>query len=182
MTEGTRLFKSAMFIRLGSGDDDFASMVCDSQGLGTSSADLAKFWMKFLGCSLVENPRQTTQNFFNATVTFINQSVTDPVEKSDMYEALASELRSNTSNFSPKGFLENHLPPAYRLQFRDHLKADHIPMSAFKKDLQDINSRLKRHVYMTKSGAMVSVPESHLDVMEVTEDSITIRDMVSRVK
>ena len=182
MTEGTRLFKSAMFLRSGPGDDDFASVVCDNQGLGASSTDLAKFWMKFLGCSFVENPRLTTQNFFNSTVTFINQSVTDPVEKSDLYEALASELRSNASSFSPKGFLENHLPPEYRLQFKDHLLADSIPLSSFRKDLQDVNNRLKRHVYMTKSGAMVSVPESHLEVMEVTEESNTIRDTVSRVK
>ncbi len=182
LTQGTRLFKSALFLRTGAGDEDFDSVVCDSQGAGRSSDDLAQFWMKFLGCSFVENPRLSTQNFFNATVTFINQSVTDPVEKSDVYDALHSELRSNKPSFSPRRFLEDHLPAAYRRQFRDHLLGDSIPMSAFVKDLQDINNKLKRHVYMTRSGAMVSVPEAHLEVIEVTEESILIRDTVSRVK
>jgi hypothetical protein len=182
MTEGTRLFKSALFVRMGAGDDEFTSVACDNQGAGHSSDDLAKFWMKFLGCSFSDNPRQITQNFFNSTVSFINQSVTDPVEKSDLYDALHSQLRANRPSFSTKNFLEEHLPESYRRQFRDHLKADNIPIASFKKDLQDIDNKLKRHVYMTRSGAMVSVPESHLEVIEVNDESIIIRDTVSRVK
>ena len=182
LTEGTKLFKSALFLRHGKNEDDFHAMVCDNQGYHVSTESVAKFWMKFLGCTPVEDPRFSTQRFFQSTVKFINQSVTDPVEKSDLYDALHSELRSNRSNFSPKSFLEDHLPEDYRTQFRDHLRGDNIPLAAFKKDLHDINNKLKRHVYMTSSGAMVSIPEAHLEVVEVTEDQIVIRDTVSRVK
>ena len=121
MTDGARLFKSGLFLRTGTGENDFDSMVCDSQGLGGSSDDLAKFWMKFLGCLPLENSRKVTQDFFNSTVSFINQSVTDPVQKSDLYDALHSELRSNKLNLSPKGFVDNHLPTVYRQQYKEHL-------------------------------------------------------------
>ena len=49
LTDGTRLFKSAMFIRTGTGDDDFKSQACEGQYPVFSAEDLAKFWMRFLG-------------------------------------------------------------------------------------------------------------------------------------
>src|SRR5262249_48635366 len=39
LTEGTRLFKSAMFLRTGQGDDDLRMSACDSQWVGGSIRD-----------------------------------------------------------------------------------------------------------------------------------------------
>jgi hypothetical protein len=43
MTDGTRLFKSAMFVRTGKDDDDFHSICCDDQSRVTASSDMARF-------------------------------------------------------------------------------------------------------------------------------------------
>ncbi len=71
LTDGTRLFKSAMFIRTGTGDDDFKSQACEGQYHVFSADDLAKFWMRFLGCGFVVEPRVATQRFFESTLDFI---------------------------------------------------------------------------------------------------------------
>jgi hypothetical protein len=181
-TEGTRLFKTALFLRTGKGDDDFTAVACDNQAIVTSSEDLARFWMKFLGCTFADDPRVTTQRWFAASVRYVNDEVTDPVAKNDIYEALQTELKASKANFVPQKFIDEYIPEDYRKPFRDRLQADGIPLRAFKKDLQDINNRLRRRVYTTRTGAVVSVPEDHADVVTVDEDSITVKDAVTKVK
>ncbi|HEY6251345.1 MAG TPA: nucleoid-associated protein, partial [Candidatus Angelobacter sp.] len=88
LTEGTRLFKSAMFVRTGKEDNDFRVTACDSQLSVTSSSDLAKFWLRFLGCMFLVEPRVATQQFFDSAVRFVNDAVTDPVVKSEIYDSL----------------------------------------------------------------------------------------------
>lgn len=182
LTDGTRLFKSALFLRTGKTDDDFSNVVCDNQNPITSSADLAQFWMTFLGCAPTTDPRVSTQKFSDASMSFINSNLTDAIAKSDLYDALHSEMKSNDTNFTPKSFIDHNVPVEYRKQFREHLAESSIPLTSFKKDLSDINNRLRRRVYQTRSGAFVSVPESQVEVVVVEEDSITIRDSVSSVK
>jgi len=64
LTENTRLFKGAMFLRNGGGDDDFDLGACDSQG----PEDVARFWLSYLGCELAEEPRVVTRRWYNASV------------------------------------------------------------------------------------------------------------------
>jgi hypothetical protein len=52
LTDGTRLFKSAFFLRIGKADDDFRSVVCDSQLHVTASSEMARFWLRFFGMSI----------------------------------------------------------------------------------------------------------------------------------
>lgn len=47
--------------------------------------DVAKFWLRFLGCQLSEKPRVRTTRFFETVESFINEVVTDPVEKNTIY-------------------------------------------------------------------------------------------------
>ncbi len=150
LTEGTRLFKSAMFLRTGSGDDDFRISICDSQSSVTSSSDLAKFWIRFLGCMLLVEPRIATQQFFDSAVKFVNKTVTDPVVKSEIYDALLTEIKSNKASFSPKQFIQEYVPEDYQNNFKEHLQAAKIPLTVFEKDTADISTRLRRRAYETK--------------------------------
>lgn len=181
LTDGTRLFKSAMFLRTGKGDDDFRCTACDSQLSVTSSSDVAKFWLKFLGCMFLIEPRVATQQFFDSAVTFVNNVVTDPVEKSDIYDALLTDIKSNKTTFSPKSFIENHVPAEYQKPFKEHLEKHHIPMAAFHKDVADIKTRLRRRAWTTESGAVISVPEEAAEKVEITPNRIIVNDTVTKV-
>jgi hypothetical protein len=182
LTDSTRLFKSAIFIRTGDGDGDFEFAACDGQVPVMASSDIAKFWMRFLGCTFIENPRITTQKFYESSMRFINTAVTDPVIKSDIYDHLQSQLKSAEQTFSPKSFLEKYIPHDYQRLFQEHLKDEKISLSTFTKDTVDIKSALKRHLYRTSKGAMISVPEAEAELVVVACDKITVNDSLASMK
>lgn len=181
LTEGTRLFKSAMFLRTGKCDADFRITICDSQSSVTSSSDLAKFWIRFLGCMFLVEPRVATQQFFDSAVKFVNQTVTDPVVKSEIYDALLTEIKSNKKNFSPKQFIQEYVPDVLQNNFKEHLETAKIPLTAFEKDTADIKTRLRRRAYETKTGALISVPEESADLVEITSEQIIVNDEVTKI-
>ena len=182
LTDGTRLFKAAMFIRMGDGDDDFRASACDNQYNVLSADDLAKFWMRFLGCGFLVEPRVATQRFFEASLTFINATVTEPTVKSDIYDHLQSQLKSHAKNFAPKTFIQEFVPEAYQVQFREHLVASNVSLTAFKKDLGDIESKLERRAYQTTKGGMISVPAEIADIIVIRPEDILVKDTVAKVK
>lgn len=182
LTDGTRLFKTAMFLRTGPGDDDFQCAACDTQLSVMSSDDLAKFWMRFLGCKFVDDPRVATHRFFESTVRFVNSAVTDPILKADIYDHLQSQLKAVKMTFSPKAFIEEYIPETYQSQFKDHLQSERVPLNSFTKDLSDIEKSLRRRAYQTKRGAMISVPEDSTEMIVVGADKITVNDSLVKVK
>src|ERR1019366_4366425 len=92
LTDGTRLFKSALFVRKSQDEDDFAALACDTQRPFGSSDELAQFWLRFLGCKVAEEPRVATKKFFEAALDYVNTALTDPVEKATFYDHVVSEL------------------------------------------------------------------------------------------
>ena len=182
LTDGTRLFKTAMFIRSGDGDDDFRSAACDDQYNVLSADDLAKFWMKFLGCGFLVEPRVATQRFFESTLSFINTTITEPTIKSDVYDHLQSQMKSKVKTFAPKTFIQEYIPQEYQEPFREHLEQNRVSLNAFKKDVQDIESSLQRRAYRTTKGGMISVPADVADIIEIRPEDILVKDTVAKVK
>lgn len=177
MTDGTRLFKSAIFVRTGRDDDDFLAVCCDDQSRVTASSDMAKFWLRFLGCSVTLAPKVATERFYESAVRFINEHVIDPVQKTDLYEHLHSQLKSGRKEFVPRTFIAEYVPDGLQKAFSMHLKSDNAPTTSFIKDLADIEGRIKRHSYKTKRGAVVMVPsESVADLVDVRPDRIVVKD------
>jgi len=181
LTDGTRLFKTAIFMRSGAGDDDFQAAACDAQLKISSSDDMAKFWLRFLGCSFTVEPRVATQRFYESALRFINHTVTDPLQKNDFYEHLHSQLKSEKKQFSPRSFIEDFLPADFQKPFREHLKAEHAPLTSFIKDVSDIEGRLRRYSYRTKRGAIVSVPSENADMVDVKPEQIIVNDSLETV-
>jgi hypothetical protein len=182
LTDGTRLFKAAIFLRIGPGDHDFLATACDNQLNVGSSSDVAKFWLRFLGCTFVVEPRVATERFFEASVRFVNETVADPVVKSEIYDALQSELKSSKKTFSPRSFLEEYVPEEYRISFQEHLQDEKIALTAFHKDLADISGKLRRRAYQTRNGALISIPETQAELITVGEEEIVIHDAVLKVR
>jgi hypothetical protein len=91
LTDGTKLFKSALFARAG---DNIGAIACDGQRSYAWTEELAQFWIRFLGCKLREAARITTKKFFEATLDYINTAVSDPELKNDLYDSAVSEMKS----------------------------------------------------------------------------------------
>jgi hypothetical protein len=182
LTDGTRLFKSAMFIRTGTGEDDFGSQVCEGQYHVFSSDDLAKFWMRFLGCGFVVEPRVATQRFFASTIEFISNVVTEPTVKASIYEHLQSQMKANTRTFAPQTFIQEYMPEEYQEPYREYLKEAKIPLTQFRKDVADIEKNLERKLYKTKKGGIISAPTDVDDFIEIRAEDILVKDTVAKVQ
>jgi 37-kD nucleoid-associated bacterial protein len=177
LTENTRLFKSAMFLRNGPGDDDFDLGACDSQG----QEEVARFWLSYLGCELAEEPRVITRRWYNASVGFANEHITDPVAINDFYEHLHSELKSNRKKVSPTAFIEEYLPKPLRVPYRQFMEKEKISLQAFTKDVVEIKTRLRRKSLHTKSGISVTVPEEEESRVKVEKEKIVVTDSLESV-
>jgi len=181
LTDGTRLFKTAMFLRTGTGDDDFRAAACDTQLNVCASDDMARFWLRFLGCTFTVEPRVMTQRFYDSALGFINEKVTDPVHKNDLYEHLHSQIKAEKKTFSPKAFIEEYVPEEYQETFRERLKSDKVPLTNFTKDLADIHSRLRHRAYLTTHGVKIDVPAESAEIVEVQLEKIIVNDTLSHV-
>lgn len=179
LTDGTRLFKSVLFLR--ESKSKFRIMACDPQKNGGTSTDVAQFWLRFLGCQFVENPRVTTQKWFDATVRFINEKVEDAVAKNDIYESLFSEMRSNRNSFVPKQFVEDYIPKEYRKDYLQFAKDSGLGMSSFHKDLTDIANRLRRRSFHTSKGVTVTAPADREDLVEIEKSQIVVHDELTSI-
>ncbi len=181
LTDGTRLFKTAAFLRTGTGDDDFLLTACDSQHRVTDSSEMARFWIKYLGCVLKEEPRVATSKFYNASIEFINAVVTDPILRTHLYDGLHAELRSNKKTFVPKTFIDEYVPQEVRGDYREFLSENHISLTTFEKDVLDIRNKLRRKTFLSEQGVTVSAPEASENLVEVTEENIVVQDRLRKV-
>jgi len=181
LTEGTRLFKTALFIRTGAGEDDFKSSACDSQWTVVTSGDVARFWLRYLGCRFTEEPRVSTEKWFEATIGFANEQITDPIIKNDLYEHMYSELKSSRKTVSPKKFIEDCVPDKYRTAYETFLRKKGVPLHAFQKDNADIQTRLRRRTFYTAKGVTVTVPEAEVQLVEIARQRIVVHDELSSI-
>jgi hypothetical protein len=181
LTDGTKLFKSALFARAGAAGDDFGIIACDGQRSYTWNDELAQFWSRFLGCRVREAPRITTKKFFDATIEYINTVVTEPELKNDLYDSIISEMKSQKKTFAPKKFVEDYIPEEHRDAFREHLVAQHVTMKQFPIDITEIKSHLKRRSLQTSTGVRITVPPEADEVVDVQQNHVMIADTVVSV-
>jgi 37-kD nucleoid-associated bacterial protein len=181
LTDGTRLFKTGLFIRTGPNDEDFKAAACDSQWTVATSGDVARFWLRYLGCQFTEEPRVSTEKWFEATIRFANEEITDPVVKNDLYEHLHSELKSTRRMVSPKKFIEDCIPEKYQTPYKTFLSQRSVALQAFRKDTADINNRLRRRLFHTARGVSVTVPEAEVQLVEVAKQRIIVHDELQSI-
>lgn len=175
LTDGTRLFKCAMFVRTTEGEiDALASDDQRSQGYGDM---MAAFWRRFLGADYVQVPKIATKQFFETTMSFVNEKVTDLEDRNNIYQHLVSELSSQKKNFSPKQFISDYITDEYEEDFTAHMKEANVPLKQFPIDTAEIKSRIKRKAYRTAKGAIISAPDEVTVV--ISEADITVKDSVS---
>lgn len=181
LTDGTRVFKAAIFVR--KNRSEFIMAACNPQsGTYGDSDDLTTFWLRFLGCRLALLPRVQTAKVFHGTMSFLTDAVSDPILKSSLYEALASEMRAKPKNFSPRGFMEVHMPASLHNAYKSYFKENSLPWGSFPKDLSLIDKELRRRSYRGEGGAIISVPEDKVEQMiSVQPTKVVVNDVVRGV-
>lgn len=179
LTDGTRLFKSALFLESGCGGVE--AVASDNQNNPSRSSDVAQFWLRFLGCRFVVEPRISTQRWFDTSVEFVNESVRDPVEKNALYEHLVSEMNSNKQSVAPKKFISEYVKRELQQEYSDFLTKNGVALRNFPKDTSDIESKIRRLSYHTQEGVTVSAPADKENLIEVGSKRIVVNDQLRKV-
>jgi 37-kD nucleoid-associated bacterial protein len=179
LTDGTRLFKSALFLEGPAGSIEAAAS--DNQNSVNRSSDVAQFWLKFLGCKFVVDPRISTQQWFDASVAFVNDIVADPVQKNVLYAHLVSEMKSNRASVAPKKFITDCVKTELQQEYSDFLKDRNVSLQRFPKDTADIDAKLNRLSYHTKEGVTVSAPAGKENLIEVGNRRIVVNDALEKI-
>jgi hypothetical protein len=179
LTEGTKLFKSALFVMDGSKLE--FGVACDGQPSSFTSEDMAQFWMQFLGCTFKRDPRIETQRWFDATIDYANEVVTDPVVRSSIYDHVLSELNSQRNTVSAKRFADDYVSASERKSYLDFVSSKDVSTNQFRKDLTDVAAKIKRITYHTEHGVAVTAPVAQEGLVKVDSKKITINDRLKSV-
>ena len=178
LTDGTRLFKAALFLRDGEG---FRAAACDQQNAPIQHLSIADFWLRFLGCKFVQSPALATRDWFETTVRFVNEHLEDPVEKNTLYEHLSSELKSNRTTVAPRKFLEEYVRKDLRQPYTEAMKESGISLNRFQKDTSEIATKLKRKAFYTVNGIAVTAPADQEKLIEVGREQIVVHDELKNI-
>jgi hypothetical protein len=157
------------------------AIACDSQHSVYASHEMAHFWLKFLGCKVTEEPRVATQRWFDVSIQFANEVITDPMERTAIYEHVVSELNSNRTTVSAKRFAEDYLSVSDRKQYLEFMKVHGVAAHQFQKDNQDIGGKLKRISYHTDQGVTVTAPAEKEELISVDKKRIVVNDRLKTV-
>lgn len=153
LTPGTRLYKTAGFfekVDSSESDDDLNNkwtvMVSDYQiSRADGKASAHYFYSDFLGCGYPQTSARTTKNFYDSTQSFISELNVSESEKSNLLNALTTYLRVDTSStvsaaeFASRYFEDIDTQDA----FTNYMRGSGLPDSAFTKDIEHIESKLK---------------------------------------
>lgn len=186
--QGTKVFKVGVFKASGarSGKKLTGEVVDVQQGGG----HVAAYFVEFLGCQFVQRPEVLTENFFNASQSFINRTAKGDPEAGAAYEiALLSEMQAATATINAEQFAHHHLREEHRDDFMAHLTKEGVVLRGFNKDVSLVTGQIKRVKIQTERGATVLVPPAMYEDGAVsvsnaddeTEKVIVVRDAITSI-
>lgn len=124
-----------------------------------TKAAAAYFYNAFLGMNILKSSKFQTRKFYEETKTYISGLALDQPAKTELLEALRSELRSNKGTMSVPAFAEEHLPADSRQHYIATMATKGLPDTAMVKDLAYIKAKLRRPRRVDFStGVKIQVP------------------------
>lgn len=168
LSQTQRLFKIGMLVEVnvepptpaGFAPGNYRAFLFDHLLTATETRDAAAyFYDAFLGMDIVGSSKYQTRLFYEKSKDYINGIPAKQHEKSQMLEALRTELRSNKALVSVAEFAKDHMPKEYQKEYARAMKAQGLPDKGIVKDLEYIKSKLRRprKVKFT-SGVTINVP------------------------
>lgn len=187
MTQRNRTFKLAVIVN--DGEDSFSVWMADSQRGTNNREPIANFFLiGFLGCRLLISSEVATKNFYEGTMRFISERISEPVRRLEIDLHLASYLSANNPQISVDGFSGSYLHPDERSDYRTYMTQQKVPMDVFDREIELIKGKLKTIIMkgartqLSVTGSRqafedavsVSVSEDGADVMQI-RDSFNVR-------
>lgn len=171
LTPSTRLYKSAGFFMQQNAqetDDLNTKWVVDIADYQIDKSDgraaAQYFYQDFLGCDYPLTSARTTKQYFELASSFINKMNISEEARSDLHNALYSDLKANRSiKVSPIDFANAHMPDNDVDNFREFLEEAGFAVEPFIKNLEHLTSKLKSRRVKFSQDIRISAPS---DVFE----------------
>jgi hypothetical protein len=185
--QGTNVFKAAAFLSSGMQEGSpLSGHVVDEQRRAGTISD---YFLEFLGCVFVVQPRVLTQRFFDSVQKWIRTVAKDDPETLASYEvALLAEMQSHNRRLSPTGFANAHLESEHRDEFLNWIQAAGIPRTRFPKDTDLITSEIRRVKVQTARNATLLVPPDMyedgsltIEQLDDTRSRVTVEDAIRSI-
>ncbi|WP_370388853.1 nucleoid-associated protein [Snodgrassella alvi] len=146
------------------------------------------FYYNFLGMSIAESSKKLTQNFFEFTKNFIDNSGMTDDEKIDTHEALRVMLKNQDAMISVHDFAKQNLSVEYQNQYEKFMEKKNFPSNSVIKDTEYIKKRLNtRRKYCFSNNVIISTPsnktEEYLSLKELEDQKytqITIKGLLQK--
>jgi len=187
LTGKTRLFKIGLFVQPGTTTETIEGVACDYQRFAATTEIADFFLSRFLGCRLTLVSNVATKQFFLTTEQFCNEEVPDPTLRAEYLTHLFSELTSQRSSINPRTFAEDNFQVTDRQKFLEYLGEHEIPITAFNKDTNLIDTRIKLMSIQFLNGINITAPNDvfqervQLTQLETGDTRAEITDRVKHV-
>jgi nucleoid-associated protein YejK len=185
LTEKTRLFKIGLFFGDAFGSIDFDGVVCDNQMSYAPDREVADFFLEFLGCKLMVDPKIETKEFFVHSQGFFNAEIPDPIKQTEYNIHLVSYVTSQTGTLNPRTFASANLDTGHRQPYINYLTNKGVRVGNIRKDTTLIERRIKKVMIDFESGIkIVGEKEAFEDKvrLEQTDDGRTRAEIVDNIK
>jgi hypothetical protein len=147
LTQKTKIFKVALFLLRDNYNTKFDGLIMDYQIDVKAKKEVTTWFIdKFLGCKAFEDPKITTQHFYNYTRQYI-ATIENTLDKAKYIQDLNSYVQRNTPMLSPLEFADDYLVSTeHRNNYKDYLDSKKFPFSGFLKDNCQIAGQIKQFV------------------------------------
>lgn len=156
LTQKTKIFKVAMFILRDNFKTKFDGLIMDHQ-IDIREKKVATTWFMnlFLGCRAFEDPKITTQHFYNYTRAYI-ETLEDPLDKAKYIQDLNSYVQKNSPTLSPKEFAGDYLKDSHhKNNYRDYLKNKKFNFNSFPRDTTQIDIQTRKFAVEFANGISI---------------------------
>lgn len=186
LTQKTKIFKVALFISRDDFEAQFDGIIMDYQIDIRAKKEVTTWFIdRFLGCKAFEDPKITTQHFYNYTRQFI-YTLDDDVEKAKYIQDLNSYIQKNNQLLSPKEFADDYLLTVeQKNNYKSYLETKNFSFSSFPKDTAQIERLIKKFVVSFENGISISGSNGTFNdnvLLETLPDGQHRAEITSKIK
>lgn len=146
LTQKTKIYKVALFILRKDFKVKFDGLIMDYQIDVKQKKEIVTYFIeKFLGCKAFEDPKVTTQKFFNYTRAFIG-TVDDELTKAKYLQDLNSYMQKNSQVINPQEFADDYLKSPHKNGYKSYLESKKFSFSQSPKDIHFVENKIKKFI------------------------------------
>ncbi|MFC5282795.1 nucleoid-associated protein [Pedobacter alpinus] len=186
LTQKTKIYKVALLIRREDFDAKYDGLIMDYQIDMKSKREVTTWFIdKFLGCNAYEDPKITTQKFYNLTKTYID-TIEEPILRAKYLQDLNSYVQCNKSTLSPREFADDYLSNKEdKTNYKSFLESKNFGFSSFIKDLTQISRQVQKITVLFANDISIIGNKGTFDdnvKFEKMNDGKTKAEIISKIK